>query len=211
MLAPAPSWPQDVTSRHRLATLALERGDLPRAAMQLQALLADSRDHAPARLDLARIALLRRDSAGYLAQARYALAQARSRDRSRGANDQFAEILRLGGMRATLQEVTSGVVPLRDWRHVEPAQPMFRDGKRLQAIEQTLSLLADVDRTAARIAVQETHPVRTAFRVAREVALAHPACLAPLGFTDRAVASSAGTMWRAAFKPPDQFGDWPPS
>ena len=87
----------------RLAELALRQGDWNSAGRQFHNLLRRWPDLPAARLELARIALLRRDLPEYLALARHALAQ-RPEDYSPGAANRFAEILRLGGLDELLAE-----------------------------------------------------------------------------------------------------------
>ncbi len=87
----------------RLAELAMQQGDWGSAERQFRNLLRRWPALPAARLELARIALLRRDVPGYFEQARHALAQ-RPGDHSPGAASRFAEILRVGGLEELLRE-----------------------------------------------------------------------------------------------------------
>jgi len=146
------TWPRDVVARHRLATLAAERGDPTRARQHLERIVAERPDHAAARLDLARLALHERDRAGYLVQARWAVAASLGHDRSRGTTGQLLELLRLGGLHALVDELNDGHdAPLSDWRHVDPAVVLWPSATWQAAVEAALLVLGDVDHTAARM------------------------------------------------------------
>lgn len=90
--------PGDPVPRHRLAVLAWRRGDARAAAKQLDELLTAWPQVARFRLDRARLALQRRDLAGYLAQALAVLIDDCGRGRSRGTRADLLEVLRLGGL-----------------------------------------------------------------------------------------------------------------
>lgn len=88
----------DPTPRHRLAQLALRRGDLAEAARRLDDLLREWPEASRCRLDRARVALQRRDLAGYAQQVLAVLARDFGREASPGAAADLLEILRLGGL-----------------------------------------------------------------------------------------------------------------
>ncbi|HEX5051834.1 MAG TPA: protein kinase [Planctomycetota bacterium] len=90
--------PHDPTARHRLAQLAMRRGDLAEAEARLEHLLRNWPDAARFRLDRARIALQRRDLAAYARQVLAVLARDHGRGRSRGTCADLLEILRIGGL-----------------------------------------------------------------------------------------------------------------
>ena len=90
--------PYDPTARHRLAQLAMRRGDLATAERHLDTLLAGWPLASEFRLDRARVALQRRDLAGYAKQVLAVLDQEFGRNRSRGTTADLLEILRIGGL-----------------------------------------------------------------------------------------------------------------
>ncbi len=185
-------WPDDLIARHRLATLAAERGDLPRARQHLQRILEVRPDHAQAHLDLARLALHNHDRPGYLAEVRYAVAHSLSHDASCGAADQLAEILRLGGMR-DLQAVvnTDTAAHRRDWRHLEPITTLWKSTTELDGIEAMARVLADFDRAVARASTTISNPLAATMRALQQVAAEHGEILRPLPLLGRAALSAA--------------------
>ena len=90
--------PDDVVSHHRLAQLAMRRGDLARAEQLLDEQLARWPNAAALRLDRARLALQRRDLPAYAAQVLAVLDQDFGRGGSRGTAADLLEILRIGGL-----------------------------------------------------------------------------------------------------------------
>jgi len=92
--------PFDPTARHRLAQLAMRRGDLATAERHLDALLRSWPEAARFRLDRARVALLRRDLPAYGRQVLAVLEQDFGRELSRGSAADLLEILRIGGLEA---------------------------------------------------------------------------------------------------------------
>ncbi|HEX6810155.1 MAG TPA: protein kinase [Planctomycetota bacterium] len=96
--------PRDPTARHRLAQLAMRRGDLADAARRLDELLDLWPEAARFRLDRARVALQRRDLASYARQALAVPYQEFGRNRSRGTMSDLLEILRIGGLESMYRE-----------------------------------------------------------------------------------------------------------
>lgn len=133
----------DPLPMQRLAELAVRQGDWPSAGRQFQNLLHRWPDHSHARLELARLALIRRDRDAYLQQAQYVLALDRHAH-SPGSISRFAEILRLGGLDELRAErfadvapgygtgARSAPIPLSSWLppHVVHA---ISDGLRIRA------------------------------------------------------------------------------
>ncbi|HEB52438.1 MAG TPA: hypothetical protein ENI87_04180 [bacterium] len=96
--------PDDPTPRHRLAQMAMRRGDLDTAAHTLDALLAHWPEAAAFRLDRARTALLQGDLAAYGRQVLAALERDFGRSRSRGTIARYLELLRIGGVESLYLE-----------------------------------------------------------------------------------------------------------
>ncbi|MCA8966503.1 MAG: protein kinase, partial [Planctomycetes bacterium] len=159
----------------RLAELALRQGDWSSAERQFHNLLRRWPDLPAARLELARIALLRRDVPEYLAQARHAMAQ-HPEDYSPGAANRLAEILRLGGLDALLterfgnRELRSGTswrtapIPLRGWL----------DEHRVHGIVEALRLLAVYDERLQQCRRNDARTFPTTMRAVWQTALQVP-------------------------------------
>ncbi len=138
-------WPSARDGRHRLALLAIERGDLERARSHLDLLLQFHPHHAAARLDLARIAIREGDRARYLEQARHAYAGPDADHESRISRRDRAETLRIGGFTSLAQEIEgneSGV----DLRRATPPASMFRSAAELRRAESLLRVAASYER-----------------------------------------------------------------
>lgn len=118
--------PTDPVPIQRLASLAIEQGDHKGARRLLDTIVLRWPDLAAPRLELARLALIQRRLADYLAQARYVMSQDLGQ-LSRGTASQLAEILRIGGLRQMLPALPtedplrtnsllrSSAMPLADW------------------------------------------------------------------------------------------------
>ncbi|HZN40543.1 MAG TPA: protein kinase [Planctomycetota bacterium] len=96
--------PRDPTALHRLAQLAMRRGDLAEAGHRLDELLVRWPEAARFRLDRARVALQRRDLPAYARQVLAVLDQEHGRNRSRGTMSDLLEILRIGGLEGLYRE-----------------------------------------------------------------------------------------------------------
>jgi hypothetical protein len=96
--------PRDPTALHRLAQLAMRRGDLAEAGHRLDELLVHWPEAARFRLDRARVALQRRDLPAYARQVLAVLDQEHGRNRSRGTMSDLLEILRIGGLEGMYRE-----------------------------------------------------------------------------------------------------------
>jgi serine/threonine protein kinase/tetratricopeptide (TPR) repeat protein len=96
--------PDDPVAPHRVAMLALRRGDLARAVRLLDALLAQWPRSAQLRLDRARVALQRRDLAAYARQVLAVLEGLPGRERARGSTADLLEVLRIGGLESLYLE-----------------------------------------------------------------------------------------------------------
>ena len=90
--------PYDPMARHRLAQLAMRRGDLTTAKRHLDTLLVGWPMASEFRLDRARVALQQRDLVGYASQVLAVLDQDFGRNRSRGTTADLLEVLRIGGL-----------------------------------------------------------------------------------------------------------------
>jgi hypothetical protein len=118
--------PTDPVPIQRLASLAIEQGNQASAKRLLNTIVLRWPDLAAPRLELARLALIRRNLAGYLDQARYVMSQDLGQ-MSRGTASQLAEILRIGGLRELLSKMPAeeplrtnsllraSAMPLADW------------------------------------------------------------------------------------------------
>ncbi|MBM4061057.1 MAG: hypothetical protein FJ265_08165 [Planctomycetes bacterium] len=123
--------PTDPGPQLRLACLAAAQGDRDARARLLQSLRTRWPDYAPARLEAARDALLRRDLPAYLAEARYVLGQDLPQLPRAAASD-LAAVLELGGLQDLLPPEAAAdllrarppthtvALPLAAW--VRPAQ-----------------------------------------------------------------------------------------
>ena len=138
-------WPADRDGRHRLALLAIERGDLQRARAHLELLLQIHPHHAAARLDLARIAIREDDRARYLEQAHKAYAQPDTEHESRGSRRDRAETLRIGGFVALANEV-DGEAASVDLRRATPPASLFSTAAEVRRAEALLRIAAAYER-----------------------------------------------------------------
>ncbi len=142
----------DPAARHRLARLAIARRDWKEADWLLRRLVSERPGVSRFRLDLARLALQRKDLSTYVDQARYVVANGYGAKQSSSSARDYAEILRLGGFRRLYRESQrmagvrhSGIAwhglqkPVRDWA---PAQLTVR-------IESMIEQLAGLDRVVA--------------------------------------------------------------
>jgi len=163
--------------RLRLAMLALRVGERAAGERQLDYVLSRWPDLAFARQQLARMALLDRDTTRYLQHARHAVGQLR-RQATPALGDSLG-ILRLGGLNGLLGELASAavvdgatartedVVPLRAW--LRPATVV--------GIEQALRAFALYDDASNRLASHDRRPIGVALRSTWLVLLQTPQAL----------------------------------
>jgi len=184
----------------RLAALALRVGDRAVGERQLHYVLSRWPDLAFARQQLARMALLERDTARYLQHARHAVGQLR-RQETPSHRDSLG-ILRLGGLQGLLAELAADAavddaagrredgVPLRTW--LRPSTVI--------GIEQSLRALALYDDASKRMAVLDARPIGVALRSTWLVLLQTPQALLRLPLAGQAalLAGIPSLLGRAA-------------
>lgn len=180
----------------RLASMALERGDVVAAANTYATVVRRWPDLARPRLKLARIALQRRDLAGYLGAARHVMEQ----DLSRFAHSsavQLADILRIGGLTTLHRDLclelgeppgalrSDDAIPLGAW--LQPAQ--------VAGITQVLRTLQTFDRRFTIASQNDPRPVAATLRASWQTLVELPALVTLVGWPAYVAALVATPPW----------------
>ena len=151
----------DPVPLQHLADLALRSGDLSVARRMLESMLTRWPDLAPVRLQLARLCLQRRDTAGYLAHARHALGQLRRE--TTPATASLHTILALGGLHSQ-NGADASRTPSTAWRNDSIPLDSWLPRSHVVGIERALHLHAAYDQATATASRLDARPLGASLR-----------------------------------------------